>query len=93
MERNLLDAMNVARNVMVEAKLVPGGGAGEMALAQVCTNLLTDMQIVSVRSLINLEIYISLSRNIYFCSISVCSQSKKTILEQKKKLLKCIKLL
>ena len=34
-ERNLQDAMNVARNVMVEAKLVPGGGACEMALSQV----------------------------------------------------------
>jgi len=33
-ERNLQDAMNVARNVMVEPYLVPGGGAAEMALAQ-----------------------------------------------------------
>ncbi|XP_052100807.1 T-complex protein 1 subunit gamma-like isoform X2 [Mytilus californianus] len=33
-ERNLQDAMNVARNVMVEPKLVAGGGAAEMALAQ-----------------------------------------------------------
>ena len=36
MERNLQDAMNVARNVMTEPLLVPGGGAAEMALAQVC---------------------------------------------------------
>jgi len=34
-ERNLQDAMNVARNVMVDPFLVPGGGAAEMALAQV----------------------------------------------------------
>ena len=34
-ERNLQDAMNVARNVMTEPLLVPGGGAAEMALAQV----------------------------------------------------------
>ena len=34
-ERNLQDAMNVARNVMVDARLVPGGGAGEMALAHI----------------------------------------------------------
>lgn len=34
-ERNLQDAMNVARNVMQEPFLVPGGGAAEMALAQV----------------------------------------------------------
>jgi len=32
-ERNLQDAMNVARNVMVDPHLVPGGGAGEMALS------------------------------------------------------------
>lgn len=34
-ERNLQDAMNVARNVMVDARLVPGGGATEMAVAYV----------------------------------------------------------
>jgi len=34
-ERNLQDAMNVARNVMVDARLVPGGGAVEMALSHV----------------------------------------------------------
>lgn len=33
-ERNLMDAMNVARNVLLEPKLVPGGGAIEMALSQ-----------------------------------------------------------
>ena len=32
-ERNLQDAMHVTRNVMLEPKLVPGGGAAEMALA------------------------------------------------------------
>lgn len=32
-ERNLHDAMGVARNVMVNPKLVPGGGAVEMELA------------------------------------------------------------
>ena len=34
-ERNLQDAMNVARNVMVDARLTPGGGATEMAVAWV----------------------------------------------------------
>ena len=34
-ERNLQDAMNVTRNVLLEPKLVPGGGAAEMALAHV----------------------------------------------------------
>merc|ERR1719187_935346 len=32
-ERNLQDAMNVARNVLVDPRLCPGGGATEMALA------------------------------------------------------------
>ncbi|VDQ04684.1 unnamed protein product [Trichobilharzia regenti] len=36
-ERNLQDAMSVARNVMLEQRLVPGGGAIEMALAQELT--------------------------------------------------------
>jgi len=36
-ERNLQDAMNVARNVIQEARLVPGGGAIEMALSQALT--------------------------------------------------------
>ena len=34
-ERNLQDAMQVARNVMVNPKLLPGGGAVEMAVAKV----------------------------------------------------------
>ena len=34
-ERNLQDAMNAARNVMMEPYLVPGGGAVEMALSHV----------------------------------------------------------
>ncbi len=33
MDRNLQDAMRVVRNVMLEPKLVPGGGATEMTLA------------------------------------------------------------
>jgi len=33
MERNLQDAMQVARNVFMDPKLLPGGGAIEMALA------------------------------------------------------------
>jgi len=32
-ERNLQDAMNVARNVMLNPRLVPGGGATEVALS------------------------------------------------------------
>jgi T-complex protein 1 subunit gamma len=32
-ERNLLDAMSVVRNVMLDPRLVPGGGAIEMALS------------------------------------------------------------
>lgn len=33
-DRNLHDAMQVVRNVMLDPRLVPGGGATEMALAQ-----------------------------------------------------------
>lgn len=36
-ERNLQDAMNVVRNVALEQRLVPGGGAIEMALSQLLT--------------------------------------------------------
>jgi len=32
-ERNLHDAMGVARNVMLDPRLVPGGGACEMAVS------------------------------------------------------------
>jgi len=33
-ERNLIDAMNVARNIALNPKLVPGGGAVEMSISQ-----------------------------------------------------------
>ncbi|KAN0055358.1 hypothetical protein ACTA71_008469 [Dictyostelium dimigraforme] len=33
-ERNLTDALNVARNIVLDPRLVPGGGAIEMALSQ-----------------------------------------------------------
>jgi len=33
-ERNLQDAMSVARNIILEPKLVPGGGAVEMSISQ-----------------------------------------------------------
>nr|QBH73665.1 chaperonin [Thermobia domestica] len=33
-ERNLQDALNVARNILLEPKLLPGGGAIEMAVSQ-----------------------------------------------------------
>ncbi|XP_068108300.1 T-complex protein 1 subunit gamma [Hyperolius riggenbachi] len=36
-ERNLQDAMQVCRNVLVDPHLVPGGGASEMAVAHVLT--------------------------------------------------------
>jgi len=46
-ERNLMDAMAVARNVLLEPKLVPGGGAIEMAISQalnVKANSITGVQ-------------------------------------------------
>ncbi|CAI4232711.1 unnamed protein product [Auanema sp. JU1783] len=36
-ERNLQDALHVVRNIMLNPKLVPGGGALEMSLAQAIT--------------------------------------------------------
>lgn len=36
-DRNLQDALAVTRNVVIEPKLVPGGGAVEMAVAQLLT--------------------------------------------------------
>ena len=33
-ERNLHDAMGVARNVLMDPRLVPGGGAVEMAISR-----------------------------------------------------------
>ena len=47
-ERNLQDAMNVARNVMVDARLVPGGGAVEMALAHVSALYMSALFVVQV---------------------------------------------
>lgn len=47
-ERNLQDAMNVARNVLVDPYLVPGGGATEMALAQVIFNCCDPIMVVMV---------------------------------------------
>jgi T-complex protein 1 subunit gamma len=36
-ERNMWDAMSVARNILIDPRLVPGGGASEMAVAQALT--------------------------------------------------------
>ncbi|XP_044577071.1 T-complex protein 1 subunit gamma [Cotesia glomerata] len=36
-ERNLQDALHVARNLLMEPKLVPGGGATEMAVSKLLT--------------------------------------------------------
>jgi len=36
-ERNLHDAMHVARNVVLDPRLVPGGGASEMSVSQALT--------------------------------------------------------
>lgn len=37
-ERNLQDAMQVCRNVLVDPQLVPGGGAAEMAVSHALTD-------------------------------------------------------
>mmetsp|Transcript_27198 Transcript_27198/g.108898 ORF Transcript_27198/g.108898 Transcript_27198/m.108898 type:complete len:581 (-) Transcript_27198:1703-3445(-) len=41
-ERNLQDAMQVVKNVVLEPKLLPGGGATEMALHRALTTKATD---------------------------------------------------
>merc|ERR1719383_690240 len=43
-ERNLQDAMAVVRNVCMEPALVPGGGAAEMALAQIIADKAKSME-------------------------------------------------
>ena len=43
-ERNLQDAMSVVRNVCMEPALVPGGGAAEMALAQIIADRAKTME-------------------------------------------------
>lgn len=45
-ERNLQDAMHVARNVLLEPKLVPGGGAAEMALAHVSVSVFLEIECI-----------------------------------------------
>lgn len=44
MERNLHDAMGVARNVMLDPRLVPGGGAVEMAISRGLTDRAASLQ-------------------------------------------------
>lgn len=43
-ERNLNDAMNVVRNVLIDPRLVPGGGAIEMAVSQGLLNKAASIQ-------------------------------------------------
>lgn len=55
-ERNLQDAMSVARNVMLEPRLVPGGGAIEMAVSQALmtkSNLIEGIQQWTYRGIAN----------------------------------------
>ena len=48
-ERNLQDAMQVVKNVVLEPKLLPGGGATEMAISAALTDLArTDAQSLGV---------------------------------------------
>lgn len=43
-ERNILDAFNVARNVLLDARMCPGGGATEMAISQYLINKSSSIQ-------------------------------------------------
>ena len=52
--------MNVARNVMIDGRLAPGGGAVEMALAQVSARLLSLIIIFNLLIMFNLSSPITL---------------------------------
>ncbi|CAH8517288.1 unnamed protein product [Schistosoma turkestanicum] len=56
-ERNLQDATNVVRNVVLEQRLVPGGGAVEMALAQELTQ-----KSKSVNSAVQQMVYLAMAQ-------------------------------
>ncbi|CAM9105780.1 unnamed protein product [Discosporangium mesarthrocarpum] len=43
-ERNLMDAMQVVRNVVFEPRLLPGGGATEMSVSQALTRSAKDVE-------------------------------------------------
>lgn len=43
-ERNLVDAMGVARNICLDPRLVPGGGACEMAVSRGLTDTASSIQ-------------------------------------------------
>lgn len=43
-ERNLIDAMGVARNICIDPRLVPGGGACEMAVSRGLTDTASSIQ-------------------------------------------------
>ncbi|XP_017758296.1 PREDICTED: T-complex protein 1 subunit gamma [Eufriesea mexicana] len=43
-ERNIQDALHVARNLLIEPKLVPGGGAVEMAVSKFLTEKATKLE-------------------------------------------------
>lgn len=47
-DRNLADAMSVARNVVFNPLLAPGGGATEMAISVALTNLAKEMEGIEV---------------------------------------------
>ena len=63
MERNLQDAMQVVRNVIINPRLVPGGGAFEMALAQ----MVNEKAKVQATSDINIQCTCTLKAFIIMC--------------------------
>lgn len=66
--------MNVARNVMLDPRLVPGGGAAEMALAHVSTST----EYICGMDIYSLPILISCHANQY---TYVCSTTLHTTFE------------
>ena len=43
-ERNLQDAMQVVRNVVFDPRMLPGGGATELAIAQAISKSVNDVE-------------------------------------------------
>ena len=69
--------MNVARNVMLDPRLVPGGGAAEMALAHVSTST----EYICGMDIYSLPILISCHANqyTYVCSTTLELPSRNVV--------------
>ena len=55
-ERNLVDAMGVARNICIDPRLVPGGGACEMAVSRGLSDQASSLQVWGEWEIIGVEL-------------------------------------